>query len=89
MPAAGYAYAIDPRIIDKSLKRRLIVKAQNKKFVQCVSPSYFNSRKSSITDFCIYALRYNYIHIIVFVRFVSDCNYTGYYLYRSKTLQAR
>ncbi len=38
MPAAGYAYAIDPRIIDKSLKRRLIVKAQDKKFVQCVSP---------------------------------------------------
>ncbi len=45
MPAAGYAYAIDPRIIDKSLKRRLIVKAQNKKFVQCVSPS----RVSAIT----------------------------------------
>ncbi len=38
MPAAGYAYAIDPRIINKSLKRRLIVNPQDPKFVQCVSP---------------------------------------------------
>ncbi len=41
MPAAGYAYAIDPRIIYKSLKRRIFVNAQDNKFVQCVSSSYY------------------------------------------------
>ncbi len=47
MPAAGYAYAIDPRIIDKSLKRRLIVKAQDQKFVQCVSPIIMQTLKKA------------------------------------------
>ncbi len=43
MPAAGYAYAIDPRIIDKSLKRRIFFNAQDQKFVQCVSPKLVGS----------------------------------------------
>jgi len=38
MPAAGYAYAIHPRMIDQSLKRRIFVNAQDDSFVQCVSP---------------------------------------------------
>jgi len=39
MPAAGYAYAIHPRMIDQSLKRRIFVNAQDNSFVQCVSPN--------------------------------------------------
>jgi hypothetical protein len=38
MAAAGYAYAIDQRMIDKSLKRPIFVNAREQKFVQCVSP---------------------------------------------------
>jgi len=37
MPAAGYAYAIHPRMIDQSLKRRIFVNAQDDLFVQCVT----------------------------------------------------
>ena len=39
MPAAGYAYAIYQRMIDKRLKRRILVNSQDNKFVQCVSPN--------------------------------------------------
>ena len=62
MPAAGYAYAIDPRIINKSRKRRLIVKlvgevsldrfnvnSQDEKFVQCVSPRKNNYQLPTTT----------------------------------------
>ena len=42
MPALGYAYAINPQIINKSRKRCIFLNAQDYTFVQCVSPSYIN-----------------------------------------------
>ncbi len=43
MPGLGYAYAVYPKMIDQSLKRRIFVNAQDNKFVQCVSPNTLGS----------------------------------------------